>query len=183
MYKIGDLILYGGTGVCRIMDVATPDIPGIKKNKLYYVLKPLYQEYVIYSPVDNLKIFMRPIISASEADRLIDMIPTIQAEVYHSRVFSQLEEHYGALLKTHDCSDLLKLITSIYAKKQLMEQQKRKLGAMDVKYMKLAEELLFSELSAAFGISKDKVPDYIAARVNRIVSGVVRFQLEGEDAR
>ena len=44
MFQIGDLILYGGTGVCQVTKITRPNIPGVDKTKLYYVLSPLYQD-------------------------------------------------------------------------------------------------------------------------------------------
>ena len=37
MYQVGDLIVYGGTGVCRVMEVG-PQTGG----RLYYTLEPVY---------------------------------------------------------------------------------------------------------------------------------------------
>lgn len=165
MYQVGDLILYGSTGVCKVADITTQELAGKDKKQLFYVLEPLYQNCTIFTPVITTKIFMRPIISKDEAERLIDMIPTIRVEAYHNRDLNQLAEHYKASLSTHDCSDLIELSMSIYAKKQFAEQQKRKFGVVDEKFMKRAEDLLFGELAAALNIPKDQVPEYIAERV------------------
>lgn len=167
MYKVGDLIIYGNTGVCRIADITSRNFEGIEQEQLFYVLKPLYQNFTIATPINNTKVFMRPIITRDEAVRLIDKIPTISAEAYHNQAISQLVEHYKESLRTHDCSDLLELCMSIYAKKQDVEQQNRKFGAVDEKFMKRAEELLYGELAAALDIDKEQVPAYIAARLTK----------------
>lgn len=164
MYQIGDLIVYGSTGVCRVTDITTPDIRGTE-NKLYYVLAPLYQDGVIYTPVES-KVFMRPIITKEEAETLIDSISTMEAEAYHSSILRELEEHYDSYLQTHSCEDLIRLAMSTYAKKQDMAQQNRKFGAVDERFMKRAEDLLQGELSASLGIPREQVGDYIAARVS-----------------
>lgn len=168
MYHIGELIFYGGTGVCRITDITKMGFLDVAGEELYYTLKPLHQECVIRSPVNNTKVFMRPVITKDEAERLIDMIPSIKAEPYHNKVTNQLIVHYKETIKTYNCADLLELTMSIYAKKQEIEEQKRKFGVVDERFMKQAEELLFSELSVALGISKDEVPIYIASRVDAL---------------
>ena len=109
MYKVGDLIIYGSTGVCRIADITARNSKGVEQEQLFYVLALLYQNCTIFIPINNTKIFMRSIITKNDAERLIDMIPTIRAEAYHNRSISQLTEHYRESLKTHDCSDLLEL--------------------------------------------------------------------------
>jgi CarD family transcriptional regulator len=166
MFQVGDLIIYGNTGVCKVTDVTTIDSQGIDLTQLYYVLKPLYQNGRILTPTNNTQVFMRPIIPKDEAERLIDMIPSIHAKAYHSRDLKQLSEHYGAILNTHDCGKLIELGMSLYEKKQDAEQHKRKFLSVDERFMTQAEELLFGELSAALGIPKDKVPEYIASRVD-----------------
>lgn len=168
MYKVGDLIIYGNSGVCRVQDITSIDHDGVEHETPYYVLTPLYSNCTIYVPTDTTKIFMRPIITKKEAEQLIDMIPSIQVEAFHSSAMNQLIGHYKASLETHECSDLLELCMSTYAKKQDAEQQKRKFGAVDEKFMKRAEGLLFGELASALGIERDQVTDYIAERISRI---------------
>lgn len=52
-------------------------------------------------------------------------------------------------------------------KKQAAEKQNRKLGAIDEKYMKRAEDLLFGELAAALGVDRDQVNEYVVEKINR----------------
>lgn len=165
MYQIGDLIIYGSTGVCRVAGIGSPGFSPADKTKLYYELKPLYQDGTIYTPVDNTKVFMRPILTPEEVNALIDHIPFMQIESFHSPILSELSEHYNAALRTHNCADLIAMTMSIYIKKQAAQEEKRKLGSIDERYMKRAEELLFAELATALGITKSEVPDYIAARL------------------
>lgn len=165
MFEIGELIHYGGTGVCEVKELRSRTIPGTQEDAMYYVLQPLYQSCTISAPVDSKKVFMRPIISREEAEELIDKIPSISAEAYHNRVLRQLAEHYEETINRHDCESLVKLTMSIYAKKKLVEEQKRKFGAVDERFMRRAEELLFGELGAALGIEKDEVSAYISKRV------------------
>lgn len=165
MYQIGDLIVYGSTGVCRVEAVETPRHRPGEEERQYYLLRPLYQDGTIRIPVDT-KVFMRPIISREEAEKLIDAIPGMNAEVYHERNFTQLAAHYQEALGSHECSDLIELVMSIYAKKQDAESKKRKFGQVDARFMKRAESLLYGEFSVALGIPFDDVQGYIASRVS-----------------
>lgn len=165
MFEIGDIVVYANSGVCEIKDIATPRSRAIKKGTLYYFLKPIYGEGIIYCPVDNPKVFIRPVISREEAQRLISMIPTITAEAYHNRSTQLLSEHYGEAINSHDCAELIELVMSIYQKKQNLSGQKRKLGQVDERFMKRAQSLLYGELAVALGIDRDDVEAYIAASV------------------
>ena len=109
---------------------------------------------------------MRPIVSAQEANRLIDTIPTIQADAYYNDRLQQLVQHYEQALKDYQCANLLELTMSIYTKKRCQGLRNQKFGQTDERYLRHADELLCSEFSLALGIPKEKVPEYIAARVD-----------------
>lgn len=166
MFQPGDMVVYGTTGVCRVEEITRPNLTGVDRNKAYYLLKPLYQDGVIYTPVENGKVSIRPVISREEAEALIDLIPSIQAEVCHAPTLQALAQHYQTAVRSHDCKDLVELMMSIYTKRCQAEAQKRRLGMVDERYMKQAERLLYGELSVALRIPFDEVQPYIARRVN-----------------
>lgn len=168
MFKVGDMINYGSTGVCRVVEIKELKDKAKGAKRQYYVLEPLYQNFVITTPIDNKKVNMRPIISKDEAERLIDMIPTIEAEEFHSGIIRELTEHYQASIESQDCEELLEMTMSIYSKKKTMKDQKKKFGVIDERYMKKGEELLFGELAAALGIPREKVQEYISSRIEKI---------------
>ena len=90
MYQVGDLIVYGGTGVCRVMEVG-PQTGG----RLYYTLEPVYGSCRIFTPVENSKVLMRPIVTRQEAERLIDEIPAIQPEAYYNKALQRAGRCFG----------------------------------------------------------------------------------------
>ncbi|MBQ7605324.1 MAG: hypothetical protein IJU59_02420 [Firmicutes bacterium] len=169
MYNIGEMVIYGESGVCRITDI-TERTGANDVKAMYYTMQPCYQGYTIYAPVENGKVFMRPIISKEEAIELIDKIPTIKAEIYQGISLRELVERYESMVKTHSCDDLCQLTMSIHAKKQQCIRNKRKVGAVDEKYMKKAEDLLFGELAVVLDIPKNEVPQFIEKRIGSIMN-------------
>lgn len=167
MYKIGDLIIYGGEGVCRVTDIGKPHISGIDEKVLYYTLEPLYRKQKIYSPVET-KIFHRPVISPDEAERLIESIPSIQVSIVENQPAKILTEQYREYFKNHDCRDLLKLVKGVYSKRILTEGKGKKLNQTDEKFMKKAEELLEGEFVVALRLPKESVNEYIEQKVKNI---------------
>lgn len=165
MYQVGDKIIYGGNGVCVIDEIKMIELPHEEGEKAYYVIKPMYQDCKISVPVDS-KVFMRPVISADEANALLDSIPNMEAEPYYNTALRQLQEYYEQKLSTHSCVDLMELNISLHRKKKKSEEQKKKFGAIDERYMKRTEELLFGELSAALEIPKTEVKEYISNRLS-----------------
>ena len=109
--------------------------------------------------------FTRPIISADEAHRLIDNMPSLQAEPYYNRNLNQLREHYRSCIDSHSCEELIRLTKSLHLKRTEMESTKRKFGAVDERFMREAEDLLFGEFAAALGIERENVRNYIADRL------------------
>lgn len=164
MFQPGDLVVYGTTGVCQVVEITRPNMRGIDKNQEYYLLRPLQQDGVVYAPVGGENIVMRPVISCQEAEELIDIIPTVQAEIQKGQTLQALAQHYQSVMKNHSCTELVELVKSIYAKRQLAESQNRRLGLVDERYMKQAERLLYGELAAALNIPFDQVAPYIASR-------------------
>ena len=65
MFQAGDLLVYGITGVCRVLSIDRRQerVGSTRQERLYYQLKPIYQGGLIYTPVDTDKVSMRPIIS------------------------------------------------------------------------------------------------------------------------
>lgn len=162
MYQVGDLIIYGRTGVSRVDEIRDICPPGATKPQKYYALKPLYASCSITIPVGSDKVFTRPIITKDQADALIRSIPDIPAEPYYNRNINQLREHYRIWLESHNCEDLVAMTKSLYLKRREAEAQKKKFGAVDERFMKEAETLLFGELAAALEIERDSVQNYIA---------------------
>lgn len=127
MFQIGERIMYGSSGVCRVEAIGKPDSAFFAdRDRDYYTLSPLYGEGVIYVPVDS-SVFMRPILSREEALELIRHIPEIPAEPFATRDQRLLSEHYRSFFSRHDCGDLLELIRSIYVKGQTLSRQGKRL--------------------------------------------------------
>lgn len=160
MYQVGAWIVYGGARRVPGGRCGTP-----RERAAVLPAGTAVSNLQNFTPVDNPKVIMRPLVSRREAEALIDRIPDLQPEAYYNKVLRELTEHYDTILKTYDCEALLKLTMSIYAKKQEAQGHKRRLGAVDESFLRRAEELLFSELAAALGLERDQVQPYIAARV------------------
>lgn len=160
MFQSGDYIVYGNQGVCKVAEVGSPNIDGVIKNKLYYKLLPVYTSETIYIPVDT-TVFMRPILSRKQAEALVMQIPFIRENMYKKCNLSLLKEHYESAFRTHTCEDLIQLIKGIYTKSVDASQNGKKIGQLDQRYMKRAEDLLYGELSVSLDIPREKVVPYI----------------------
>ncbi len=169
MYKVNDLIVYGHNGVCVIESIGVPGFEGADKSKPDYTIRPIYaKNSVIYAPVDNVKIVMRRIVTDEEVEKLVLSIPSIETiEEDNHRV---LAVKYENAIKTNDCSEWVKIIKTVYEKKQNELNKGKKVSQIDKRYMKLAEDLLYGELAVTLDTPKESVEKYIFDKVNGLAS-------------
>lgn len=166
MYSVNDLIVYGSSGVCRVVCVGVPsDIPGADGTRLYYTLQPLFDNGTIRIPVDT-KVFMRPVITRREAEALIAQIPAMEAESEPAPLSPQLlSEHYKHYFASHNCEDLLTLIKTVYTKNQRAVSRGKTMGRTDQHYFQRARDLVEQEFSVALQLPVTQVQAYIAQKV------------------
>ncbi len=160
MFQPGDLVVYGSSGVCRVMKVGALEGRAADPKRQYYTLQPLFEAEMIYTPVDS-GVFMRPAMTKEQAQDLIRQIPEIDGDVCTERNPANLRVHYEASLQSHECRELIRMIKGIRHKGQETEKKGRKMGQVDQRYQKKAEGLLHGELAIALGIAREEVENYI----------------------
>jgi len=164
LFQVGDLIVYGNTGVCKVEKIGTPDLAGVPEGIDYYTLSPYYsQNSRIFTPCDNDKVVMRPIISKKEAKKLVSDIPSIKLLLVPDE--KKREECYKATMRSCDCREFVSIIKTIYVRKQERLAEGKKVTASDEKYFNLAEDKLYGELAIALEMEKSKVKGYIKEKV------------------
>lgn len=167
MFEIGDYLIYGSTGVCRVEAVGIlQGISSADPNRQYYTLTPIYGAGTIYTPVDG-KVFMRPVLTKAEAEELIDRIPEIREDACKGVDQRSMANQYQSFIQSHRCEDLVELIKSIYQKNQAMLRNGKKAAMTDKQYMKKAEHLLHGELAIALDIPLEEVAGYIADKIGK----------------
>ena len=164
MFNIGDYIIYGSNGVCRVDEIGNVIFTGAPKDKLYYTLTPVFAKgSKIYCPVDNTKLVMRPILSHEEAQALVEDVIHI-GELWESDA-KKREEIYKNVIHNCDSRELVRMIKTLYFHRQERAAQGKKAMNADEKYFHMAEDNLYGELSISLGIAKDKVKEYIEKKV------------------
>lgn len=162
VFQVGEYVICSNKGVCIVENITTLNISGVDKEKKYYILKPLYTSgSTVYVPVDSQKEpLLRKVIDRGAAQKLIETIPEIPLLVIPNDKLT--EQVYKECMKTNDCAELVKVIKTIYLRKQKRIQAGRKVTAVDAKYFHLAEDSLYGELAVALDMERDQVSCYIA---------------------
>ena len=145
-YKIGDFVLYGLNGTCRIEAIGPLDFGG--PDKIYYSMKPVSDaRSTIYLPLTKEEEILRKVMSKDEAKKVVENIKTSKPATY-----TPVRENCDQILRSGDnvaVSSMIKLLRN-------MRKENRKihkgLNIQEEKILKDAERVLFSEISTALGI-------------------------------
>lgn len=166
MYKIGDFVVYGRTGICEVADITTMKMAGVPKDKLYYILMPCKDKGgKIFTPVDNEKVVIRPVITKEEAEELLNQIPEVE-ELWIPNE-KMRESMYKECIRKCECIELIKIIKTLYIRKQDRIAQGKKITTTDERYLKMAESSLYSELSIALEIPESEMESYITDYIEK----------------
>lgn len=167
MFQKGDYVIYGHNGICCIQDITTLDIPGVDKNRKYYLLKPVYMSgSTVYTPVDTADSLLRHAMSKEEADSLIKSIPDIPIIPLSDE--KTLEQTYKKYMRSNSSEAWVQLIKTIYLRKENRIMTGHKVTALDSRYFDLAESSLYGELSVALGKPREEVKSYIVSCIDSL---------------
>ena len=164
LFKKGEYIVYGTTGVCLVKDITTMAREDFSDGKLYYVLEPTGSVGGrITTPVEDNKSVMRRVLSKEEAYELIDEIRAI--DKLWDTDEKQRESKYKEALRTCDCKEWIGIIKTLYLRKKDRMIHGKRLTEVDERYMRKAKENLHGELSITLGISVTEVEQFILSQL------------------
>ena len=165
MFQIGDYVIYGRIGVCRIDSVCTLQSEDSKQEKEYYLLKPVFTKgSKIYTPKDSPKAKMRKIITKDESEQLINMIPAI--EILEEENNKIRTEKCKDALRTYDNVEWVRVIKTLYRRKQQKLNEGRKFYQNDERMLNMAKDYLYGELSISLNLPKDQMEELILKRLD-----------------
>lgn len=164
MFQIGDTVLYGTTGVCRVEGVIEKEIARIKKE--YYVLHPVaHGNSAVFVPVDNPALLakVKRILSKEEICALLQALPAEAPAWIEDNVARR--EAFHAIVQRGDRSELIQLVRTVYRHQKELSTAGKRLHLADERIMKEAERLLHEEFSVALEIAPDEVVPFIAGQL------------------
>lgn len=172
MFCIGQCIVYGNSGICRVEEIGTLHFIQNSSEK-YYTLRPLYTSgnARIYVPVKS-NIFMRNVMTKEEAFLHLEHLKNMEVKVCRLTNQNLLADHYRELIAIQDIDGYLRLFKEIFQKERAAKDNKKKLGQVDLRFYKMAERMLSEELSVVFQetqeCSKKRLYDAASAYENEI---------------
>lgn len=164
MFEKGEYIIYGRSGICKIEDITHLNLSGADKKRLYYVLAPLnIKGSKVYFPVDKEDANARRLISEKDAWALLDEIEDIP-EIWIANEKLR-EESYRRALNSCDYRQWVAIIKTLYTRRQERLSRGKKMAATDERYLKLAEDALYSELAFVMGKNKAEMEPFIISYI------------------
>ena len=169
MHKIGEVILYGTDGVCRINEITEKKFG--KETSKYYVLQSVYRESsLIYVPVGNEKLEskMRTILSKKEVDSIIESMPDEENIWIENEPMRKVR--YKEIITGGDRRELVRMIKTLYEHRTQQERSGKKMHISDERFLKDAEKILYDEIAHVLCIRPDQVVPYISAKLAAVNS-------------
>lgn len=162
MYQVGDTVLYGVHGVCRIIGMEERKID--RRIVRYYVLQPKDQSSARFLvPAGNPAVAakLRPLLSKKALEELIRSEHT-QSETWIPDE-NQRKQHYRELISSGDRAALIRMVATLHGHKAAQAAAGRKFHLCDENFLRDAQRLLSAEFSLVLGIAPEQIGEYVAS--------------------
>jgi len=158
VFQIGDLVVYGVHGVCRITEIQVQRINRV--NMEYFVLEPVSQgtgRFFVPSQNEVALSKLRPILSEQEICELLTDDASKQDCWIEDENKRKLR--YKELIASGDRSALISMLRVLNLHRTEQMNAGKKFHISDSNFMKDAEKIIFSEFSLVMNIPYEQVAD------------------------
>lgn len=156
MYSEGDHIVYGSSGLCEITQIGNSPFDA-SDTRVFYALHPVLSASttMIYTPVDNAAVVMRPPMTKSQAKELVGKMQTIPPLTVEREKLRR--DVYRAALSTADPEKLVALLRTVALRRLETLRHGRRLTDADTDNERRARNNLLGELALALGESLEEI--------------------------
>lgn len=160
MYQVGDQVVYGIHGVCRVIEEESRVID--RKKVTYLALEPVGQQGSKYLvPTHNAAAMskLRPMLSREEMETLMAS-EEVRADSW-IKDENLRKASYRELISSGDRVKLMSMVHTLYRHKAAQAAAGRKCHLCDDNFLRDAEKLLVSEISIVLEIEFDQAKKYL----------------------
>ena len=163
MFSVGELLIYGTNGVCRVDEVCSSPFDAAD-TRLFYKLTPTPDRanLVIYTPIDNEKVVIRPLMSEREARELLDSLSEIGVIVVPLE--KKRRDIYRELVATAEPKVYVSIIKTVAQRREEFKRTRRRLPDIDNDAEHIAKTGLYGELAAVLGLSREEIHNMITEK-------------------
>lgn len=166
MFQIGDQVVYGIHGICRIIDLEERTVD--RKKIPYFVLEPVEQPGArFYVPSQNPAALakLRRIMDREELETLLASQQIRQNCWINDE--NRRKQRYRELIGSGDRVALLQMINTLHQHKKEQSAAGRKFHLCDENFLRDAERIFNAEFSVVLGIQPSEVGSYILNAIDR----------------
>lgn len=162
MFDIGEFVVYGNKGVCKIEKIGPIDIPGMSPDRQYYTMSQIYSKSsTIFTPVESDKTVLRKVLSREDAMNLIhnkaDYKPVwIQNDKEREQIFTET-------LRSAESEQLFNMIIALAHRRDQRIADGKKATSTDERYYHAAQDILYGEFAISLDMAKDEVKPFVLA--------------------
>lgn len=164
MYQIGEQVVYGVHGVCRVVDQEERVVD--RKRVVYLALEPVGQDGSRYLvPTHNAAAMskVKAMLSKEELSALMAS-EQVRADGW-IRDENLRKQTYRELISSGDRARLMQMVRSLYRHKAAQSAAGRKVHLCDDNFLRDAEKLLTGEVSVVMGLDAEQAKQYIRSRL------------------
>ena len=161
MFQVGDHIVYGINGICRVAEIG-PSPYDKADTRLFYLLIPVNNPMssTIYTPVDNQRVPMRPLMTKEEIEALIAAIPSLLPLTVP--VEKQRREIYRTVIGELRPEGYVQVIKTVRRRRLDLAAAHKHVPMTDLEYGRLARNLLAGECAHVLGLTPAQADAYLA---------------------
>lgn len=160
MYQIGDQVVYGMHGVCRVVDMEERVID--RKRVSYLALEPVGQtgsRYLVPTHNQAAMSKLRQMLTPEQMNALMQS-DEIRADGW-IKDENLRKQTYRELISSGDRVSLMKMVCTLYRHKAEQSAAGKKVHLCDDNFLRDAEKLLCSEVSLVLGMEYDQARTYL----------------------
>ena len=160
MYRIGDAVLYGNNGICRIREITRMESCGMVDD--FYVLKPVSSEATtVFVPLGSeiLLSRMHPLLSPAEMRELLDGLSDA-APIWVENE-NQRKTLYREIMNSGDRSAVFRVYLTLRRLREEREKKGKHLRVSDERSYRETERIFFDELSLVLGWSREECETFL----------------------
>lgn len=160
MYQIGDQILYGIHGVCRVTQLEKQLVDN--KQRIYLVLEPEGQpgaRFLVPTHNEAAMAKLSPVMTAQELETML-----LSREIRQDHWISdenQRKQRYRELIGSGNRTALMGMVCTLYRHKAAQAALGRKFHLCDENFLRDAEKLLVSEISLVLSLDHEQARNYL----------------------
>lgn len=164
MYQVGEHVLYGLHGVCKIDAIEGKKFDDEIHD--YYILKPVFDHgstIFVSTKKESLVAKMIPTLSAENISKLIDTLS--ESDSFWIENEADRKEQFKIIIESDDRNKQLGILKAYLLHKMKLISLKRKMHTGDEILLKNVEKRIFEEFSFVLDKSKEELSSLIYEKI------------------